>query len=108
MDMSYYQEECKKTAIYSKDIGLFYAALGLAGEAGEIANAVKKVLRDDSGVLTEKARKNLAKELGDVLWYVSAVATELGVELNSVAHDNIKKLFDRLERGVIAGSGDNR
>lgn len=86
----------------------YYPALGLVGEAGEIANKVKKVMRDNFGILEEDKRKDLEKEIGDVLWYLAELSTALDIDLNKVAEDNLAKLFSRKERGVIKGSGDNR
>lgn len=86
-----------------------YPALGLTGEAGEIANKVKKILRDDYDLveLTVKEQE-LAKEIGDVLWYCAALASDLGLDLSKIAQDNLDKLQDRANRGTIKGSGDNR
>lgn len=106
MNINTYQEQASVTAIYKDKI--IYPTLGLAGEAGEIANKVKKILRDNSGDLGESVRQNLIDELGDVLWYVAALATDLKVELSEVANRNIEKLNSRKDRGVIGGSGDNR
>jgi NTP pyrophosphatase (non-canonical NTP hydrolase) len=94
--------------VYPPKIGLAYAALGLAGEAGEVANKVKKVYRDADGVLSDEARDALSDELGDVLWYVAAVATELGLSLNAVAEANLDKLARRQRLGRLQGSGDAR
>jgi NTP pyrophosphatase (non-canonical NTP hydrolase) len=77
--------------------------MGLAGEAGEVANKIKKHIRD--GVLDFD---KVADELGDVLWYVSQMASELGYDLNTIAEGNIDKLYSRLDRGVVQGEGDNR
>jgi NTP pyrophosphatase (non-canonical NTP hydrolase) len=99
-----YQEAASKTAIYPPNVKVFYPALGLAGEVGEVANKIKKHYRD----LTPLDREELAKELGDVLWYVSALASDLGVSLGYVATENLKKLNSRKERGVLGGSGDER
>lgn len=106
--MNEYQEEASKTAIYPKPIGLAYVALGLAGEAGEIANKVKKVYRDNGGKLLPETRYDLADELGDVLWYVAAVASELDYDLETIADKNLQKLQSRQERGMLRGSGDER
>ncbi|WP_337845119.1 nucleoside triphosphate pyrophosphohydrolase family protein [Thermus sp.] len=108
MTLEAYQEEAKKTALYPEAHRLLYPTLGLVGEAGELANKVKKVLRDHGGVLTEEAREALLLELGDVLWYVAQVATDLGVSLEAVAQKNLEKLRSRAERGRIGGSGDLR
>lgn len=83
---------------------MFYPTLGLSGESGEIANKVKKVMRGDPGA----DFSGVPDELGDVLWYLAAIASDLGVSLEDVARENIEKLFDRRARGVIKGSGDNR
>ena len=106
MNINTYQQEAAKTAIYKDK--LIYPTLGLAGEAGEIANKVKKILRDNSGNLQESVREDLICELGDVLWYIAALATDLNVELSEVANKNIEKLNSRKNRGTIGGSGDNR
>jgi NTP pyrophosphatase (non-canonical NTP hydrolase) len=82
--------------------------LGLVGEAGEVADKLKKVIRDHGGVLTDPVRDAVAKELGDVLWYLSVLAYELDYDLNTIAQGNLDKLASRQERGVISGSGDNR
>jgi NTP pyrophosphatase (non-canonical NTP hydrolase) len=87
---------------------LAYPALGLAGEAGEVAEHAKKAIRDDAGVVTEERRQAMAKELGDVLWYVSQLASELGLELDEIARANLEKLLSRQRRGVLSGSGDER
>ena len=109
MDFATYQQQSRKTAMYP-DAGqtLVYPTLGLAGEAGEVAEKVKKIIRDNSGTVTEENRAEIAKELGDVLWYVAQIATELGISLEDVAQGNLDKLFSRLDRNAIGGSGDNR
>jgi NTP pyrophosphatase (non-canonical NTP hydrolase) len=108
-----YQEATRTTAIYPEAMtggvmALAYVSLGLAGEAGEIANKVKKVLRDDAGQVSPEKRGDIIKEIGDVLWYLARTADELGVNLEDIADANIAKLTDRKERGVLQGSGDNR
>ncbi|GAB5601781.1 nucleoside triphosphate pyrophosphohydrolase family protein [Thermus sp. FJN-A] len=108
MTLEEYQREAQKTALYPEAYRLLYPTLGLVGEAGELANKVKKVLRDEGGSLTPKAREALLAELGDVLWYVAQVATDLGVSLEAVAQANLEKLRSRWERGQIGGSGDFR
>lgn len=87
---------------------IYYPTLALCGETGEIAEKVKKIIRDEGGELTEHSRSEIVKELGDVLWYVSALARELGFSLETVARANIAKLEDRRVRGQLHGSGDNR
>ena len=86
---------------------LSYFGLGL-GEAGEVQGKIKKILRDSNGILTEEKVLEIAGELGDVLWYLTMIARTLGVPLDAVARQNLAKLADRADRGVIAGSGDNR
>lgn len=109
-----YQRNAAATAIYpgvgNPDSleGLSYAVLGLNGEAGEVADKVKKVLRDSGGILDVDTRAAIAAELGDVLWYVSAVANQLGTSLGEVAAANLEKLRSRQARGALTGSGDNR
>lgn len=103
-----YQNTTGMTAIYPEDKALEYLSLGLVSEAGEVAGAVKKVIRDDDGVLTHKSVDNLVAEIGDVLWYISELCTTLRVELGDVADENIQKLLDRQRRGVLKGSGDKR
>ena len=109
MLISEFQQLSRRTATYP-DAGenIVYPTLGLAGEAGEVAEKVKKLLRDDGGVLSEERRAALAGELGDVLWYVAQVATEAGLELEEIAQANLDKLLSRQQRGVLSGSGDSR
>jgi NTP pyrophosphatase (non-canonical NTP hydrolase) len=109
MDLNTYQEKARSTAIYP-DLGsnIIYPTLGLSGEAGEISEKVKKVMRDEGGVLTDPKREALAFELGDVLWYVSQLAAEIDFTLDEIAQMNLDKLFSRKDRGVLGGSGDQR
>lgn len=88
--------------------GVTYCILGLTGEAGEVADKVKKILRDQGGTLTSGLRDGLIKEMGDVLWYLTALANELNVSLENVAQTNIDKIKGRTERGTRQGSGDDR
>lgn len=109
MKMNHYQSFARNTAGYPNDTwydGLLYTVLGLNGEAGEVAEKVKKMLRDS--LKLKDCKQGIIDELGDVLWYVASVATELGVSLEEVATGNMYKLEDRMQRGVIHGSGDNR
>ncbi len=108
MTLEEYQEKAKATALYPGAYRLLYPILGLAGEAGEMANKYKKVLRDQDGVLGPEAKEALVQELGDVLWYLAQVATDLGVSLEEVAQKNLEKLRSRKARGVLGGSGDER
>lgn len=109
MDINEYQHAARRTAIYP-DAGcnMIYPTLGLAGEAGEVAEKVKKVIRDKDGVFDNDARAAIAKELGDVLWYVAQIASELSLDLSNVAQGNLDKLADRAQRGQLQGNGDNR
>jgi NTP pyrophosphatase (non-canonical NTP hydrolase) len=101
-----YQKRAAETALYPKEQGVEYTALGLTGEAGEIANKVKKVLRGDYD--NDALREMLKGEIGDVLWYTAMLACELDLDLQEIAQSNLDKLASRKERGVISGSGDNR
>lgn len=115
MDFNEYQLASAKTMIYPHALenhdmrGLMYTALGLTGEAGELANKIKKLYRD--GFTHEDwaaIREDLTKEIGDVLWYLSAMASELDADLGKAAAYNVAKLADRARRGVLGGSGDDR
>jgi NTP pyrophosphatase (non-canonical NTP hydrolase) len=109
MKANEYQDRALKTAIYPNQGSNFaYPALGLAGEAGEVADKLKKVIRDNGGILTDSVRDAVAGELGDVLWYVSVLASEIDYSLDEIMAKNLAKLNSRKERGVISGSGDNR
>lgn len=104
-----FQSYALETAIYpDRGSNFIYPALGLVGEAGEVADKLKKVIRDDQGVLTDPVREAVAKELGDVLWYVAVLADELDFSLDEVFDIVLTKLRSRKERGVLTGSGDNR
>jgi NTP pyrophosphatase (non-canonical NTP hydrolase) len=109
MNFEEYQTKSRKTAMYP-NLGdnYIYPVIGLAGESGEVSEKIKKVIRDKDGVIDDEVRIAIEKELGDVLWYVAQLASELGLSLDAVAEKNIAKLASRLERGVIQGSGDNR
>ena len=109
MNFNTYQEKARETALYP-DVGsnLWYPTLGLAGEAGEVAEKVKKIYRDQGGLVTEQDKIKIRKELGDVLWYIANIAAELEMSLSEVAIANISKLADRAHQGTIHGSGDNR
>jgi NTP pyrophosphatase (non-canonical NTP hydrolase) len=109
MTFAEYQQQSRVTAKYP-DLGnnYVYPTLGLAGESGEVSEKIKKVIRDKGGVMDDETRQMIAKELGDVMWYVAQIATELNLSLDDVAKMNIEKLMSRLERNVISGNGDNR
>lgn len=109
MDFNEYQKLASETAIYpNKGNNIEYPTLGLAGEAGEICNIVKKIQRDSVGIITEESREKLLYEVGDLLWYCAALAYELGLSLDYIAKANLAKLKSRKERGVLGGSGDKR
>ena len=108
MDLSDYQRQSRRTAEYPREAWLTYPALGLAGEAGEVAEHAKKAIRDDEGKVSDERKTAMAKELGDVLWYVAQLATELGLDLEEIAGQNLEKLLSRQARGVLSGSGDDR
>ncbi|MFQ6539868.1 MULTISPECIES: nucleoside triphosphate pyrophosphohydrolase family protein [Aphanothece] len=109
MDFRSYQQRSRETAVYP-DAGSnpIYPTLGLCGESGEVADKVKKVLRDRGGVFTDEVVQALRLELGDVLWYVAQLATELDLDLADIAAANLEKLASRAARQVIGGDGDNR
>lgn len=88
--------------------GLMYCALGAAGEAGEVANKVKKIFRDNDCIVTEEVRKKIIKEIGGVLWYLSQLSEELGTTLADAAHENVVELYGRRLRGTLHGDGDDR
>ncbi len=109
MTFDEYQQSAVATAIYPVEWSVIYPALGLGNEAGEVQGKVKKQIRDGSGeAATEEQKKEVAKEIGDVLWYCAALARDLGWSLDTIAQNNIQKLKDRQERGMLGGSGDNR
>jgi len=129
LDFNTYQRAANGTRSYPSSAGINYPTLGLAGEGGElmakilelletsahvakhtgaVANQVKKIVRDDGGVITPERKAAILKELGDVLWYVADLATELGADLSTIAFANLDKLYSRKDRGTIEGDGDNR
>ena len=109
MNFKTYQKKARVTAQYP-NLGSnnIYPTLGLVGEAGEVAEKVKKVIRDKNGIFDEESKKSIKKELGDVLWYLSNLCNEFGFSLDDVALQNIEKLRLRSARGKISGSGDDR
>lgn len=120
LQINEYQRDAHETADYPEGkvidtkegvehyINYIYPALGLSEEAGEVAGKYAKAVRDNAGVIDEERKKEIIKELGDVLWFVSELCTSLGVTLSDVAQKNLDKLASRKERGMIHGSGDNR
>jgi NTP pyrophosphatase (non-canonical NTP hydrolase) len=103
-----YQQVAKTTAIYNPDYKVIYPALGLAGESGEVAEKVKKFLRDDNGVMTDERRQVIMAEVSDVLWYIAAICSDLDLKMGDVAQFNLNKLARRKEQGTLSGNGDNR
>ena len=109
MDFKTYQKKARLTAQYPNiDSNYIYPTLGLVGEAGEVAEKVKKVIRDKKGIFDEESKKGIKKELGDVLWYLSNICTEFDFNLEDVALQNLEKLRLRALNGKISGSGDDR
>lgn len=109
MDFAAYEERARSTAIYpNKGNNMVYPTLGLCGESGEIAEKLKKLMRDKDGVADDEWRRSMAHELGDVLWYITAIANEIGHSLEEIAELNILKLASRKDRNMLHGSGDNR
>jgi NTP pyrophosphatase (non-canonical NTP hydrolase) len=109
MTFEQYQKHARTTALYPNVGSNFvYPTLGLVGEAGEVAEKVKKVLRDSGGIMDDERKSQIRKELGDVLWYIAQLCTELGFTMDDAAQENLDKLQSRLERGKLSGSGDDR
>ena len=106
LTLNEYQEMAMETAIYPQPI--IYPTLGLTGEAGEVSDKVKKVLRDNNSVFTEERKEEIAKEVGDVLWYIATLSNDIGYKLGDIAKMNYDKLHSRQLRGKLHGSGDNR
>ncbi len=110
MTFEEYQKRALSTVISTDDEfkDLLHWVLGINGEAGEVAEKVKKIIRDKGGKVSDGDKKELAKELGDVLWYIAVFAHDLGVSMDDIAQGNLDKLQSRKQRGVLGGSGDNR
>jgi NTP pyrophosphatase (non-canonical NTP hydrolase) len=108
MDFNKYQETAVETAIYPDTHRILYPALGMAGEAGEVANKVKKIIRDGPENMPDDWKDQLASEIGDVLWYCAALANDIGIPLALIAAQNRDKLLERKQKGTISGSGDKR
>jgi NTP pyrophosphatase (non-canonical NTP hydrolase) len=109
MNFEEYQKKSRETALYP-NLGnnFIYPTLGLCGEAGEVAEKIKKIIRDNHGKINQERKVMLEKELGDVLWYLANLSTELDLSLNNIAHKNLEKLAQRLQKGTVHGDGDNR
>jgi len=108
MEMNEYQSLARATAIYPSEYTIIYPTLGLAGEVGEVCGKIKKMLRDDGGVLSYERLQALLDELGDVLWYVAAIVGDLGCDLDTIAQRNVEKLESRRQRDKLRGDGDKR
>ena len=108
MTLNEYQIKAKEFVNFPDTFTITYPALGLASEAGEVCDKIKKAIRDRKSLSLAELPDMVEPELGDVLWYVAILASNLGLELEDIATKNITKLEDRTERGVISGSGDNR
>ncbi len=108
MDFDEYQRGARRTAVYAERHRVVYPALGLASEAGEVAGKIKKVLRDRDGDFRAAPLDALEDELGDVLWYLAVLASDLGLSLDQIARHNLDKLRSRQDRGMLGGSGDRR
>ena len=106
-DLDMYQKSAKATAIYPRDYSIVYPAIGLAGEAGEVANKVKKLIRDNPN-MSDDIKKSIGDEIGDVLWYCAVLADDLGQSLSEIANRNLEKLANRQKLGTLHGSGDKR
>jgi NTP pyrophosphatase (non-canonical NTP hydrolase) len=108
VNLNEYQKLARKTAIYPKSAKIIYPTLGLCGESGEVAEKIKKIIRDENSHFSTASVGEIMKELGDVMWYASNLASDLGLRLEEVAKLNIKKLALRQKENKLRGSGDNR
>ena len=107
-DLDMYQKVALTTAIYPREQAIIYPTLGLTGEAGEVANKVKKIIRDGSDSKDEKLVSEIKAEIGDCLWYIAVLADDFNIKLSDIASANIEKLANRQKNGTIHGSGDTR
>ena len=107
-DLDMYQKVAKTTAIYPREQAIIYPTLGLTGEAGEVANKVKKIIRDGSDKTSEDMVQAISSEIGDCLWYIAVLADDVGIKLSDIANANLEKLENRKKKGTIHGSGDER
>jgi NTP pyrophosphatase (non-canonical NTP hydrolase) len=108
MDIQEYQKRALATTEYGSGNAIIYPALGMNGEAGEVAEKIKKVLRDKKGEFSDESKLEIAKEIGDVIWYCSALANDIGYTLDQIFSINIDKFESRRSRNVLSGNGDNR
>ena len=107
-DLDMYQKVALTTAIYPREQAIIYPTLGLTGEAGEVANKVKKIIRDGSNKNDDSMVSEIKSEIGDCLWYIAVLADDIGCKLSDIANTNLIKLANRKEKGTIRGSGDKR
>ena len=108
MTINEYQEGALRTAIYPESRRIIYPTLGLTGEAGEVADKVKKVIRDNNDEFTDERKQQIALELGDVMWYSATLAHDLGYSLDEICQMNLDKLASRMQRNKLHGSGEER
>lgn len=108
MTLNDYQKAALETAVYPKEYKVIYPALGITGEAGECSDKVKKIIRDNHGEFADEKKREIAKEIGDVLWYCAVLAHDIGYTLEEIGEMNVDKLRSRKERNKLNGSGDNR
>ena len=108
MTINEYQEGALRTAIYPESRRIIYPTLGLTGEAGEVADKVKKVIRDNNDEFSDERKLQIALELGDVMWYAATLAHDLGYSLDEICQMNLDKLASRMQRNKLHGSGDER
>lgn len=106
MDFNEYQAKARETAVYPIDTRIFYPALGLSGEVGEVCNLIKKIYRDDNGVITDERRTKLKDEISDTFWYLASLCSDLGFNMSDIAQYNIEKLQSRKQKGTLKGSGE--
>ena len=107
-DLDMYQQVAKTTAIYPREQAIIYPTLGLTGEAGEVANKVKKIIRDGTNKNDEGLVQDLSAEIGDCLWYIAVLASDFNIKLSDIASTNLEKLANRKKNNTIHGSGDDR
>ena len=107
-DLDMYQKVALTTAIYPREQAIIYPTLGLTGEAGEVANKVKKIIRDGSDSKDEKLVSEIKAEIGDCLWYIAVLASDFDIKLSDIASTNLEKLANRKKNNTIHGSGDTR
>lgn len=108
MDFNAYQNFASITRIYPENMKIVYPCLGLSGEVGEVCEKVKKIYRDNNGIFSEQDKEQILREMGDVLWYLSALASDLGYNLNDIAFNNTQKILERKNTGKLSGNGDYR